>query len=353
MHDDLLTPQTPSMERVAIRPVRDRQHANPLLPLLRKIARGGLALADTFCARVTPERPGLVILALHSLCATRSQVDDTTLAHGLNVSVEDFDALVQAVLESGYTAVSPRQVAEGLDPSGKYAMLTFDDGYFNNVLALDVLERHGVPATFFVSSNHVLEQKAFWWDSLNRELVKTGISNHARILEIRKVKKLGAQGIDAYMHRNFGANAFRPHSDSDRPFTRGELMSFARHKWVHLGNHTSDHAILTGCTPQEMARQIQDCQHVLTELAGYAPVAIAYPNGNHSPAVVDAALAAGLRVGVTVQPRKNHLPLDGPAGLMTLGRFYYYGGHARAEFAKYRSGIMPSQLVKKLVTASA
>lgn len=351
MREDLWTHQAPSIERVATGPARDRRHERPLWPLLRRIARGGLGLVDTVCARVSPERPGLVILALHSLCSTQSQVDDTTLAQGLNVSVEDFSALVEAMLESGYTAVSPREVAEGLEPSGKYAMLTFDDGYFNNVLALDVLERYQVPATFFVSSNHVLEQKAFWWDSLNRELVKTGLSDHARIVEIRKVKKLSAEGIDAYLQRNFGANALRPHSDRDRPFTRAELMSFARHKWVHLGNHTSDHAILTGCTPQEMARQIQGCQDVLTELAGYAPIAIAYPNGNHSPAVVEAALAAGLRIGLTVQPRKNRLPLDGPARLMTLGRFYFYGGDARAEFAKYRSGLMPSQFVKKLVAA--
>lgn len=351
MHEDLLTQQAPSIERVAPEPVRYRQHEKPLVPLLRRLARGSLGLADTVCARISPERPGLVILALHSLCSTRSQVDDTALAQGLDVSVGDFGALVEAMLESGYTAVSPRQVADGLPPDGKYAMLTFDDGYFNNVLALDVLERYQVPATFFVSSNHVLEQKAFWWDSLNRELVKSGISDHARIVQIRKVKKLSADGIDAYLQRNFGTSAFRPHGDRDRPFTRTELMSFARHKWVHLGNHTSDHAILTSCSPQEMARQIQGCQDALTEMAGYAPIAIAYPNGNHSPAVVEAALAAGLRVGVTVQPRKNRLPLDGAAGLMTLGRFYFYGGDARAEFAKYRSGLMPSQFVKKLVAA--
>ncbi|CDS48095.1 hypothetical protein [Polaromonas sp. CG9_12] len=70
-----------------------------------------------------------------------------------------------------------------------------------------------------------------------------------------------------------------------------------------MGNHTRDHAILTNCTPAEMVDQITVCQNALADLVGYRPVAIAYPNGNCSPAAVHAAVAAGLRVGFTVAPR--------------------------------------------------
>ena len=41
-------------------------------------------------------------------------------------------------------------------------MLTFDDGYYNNHLALPVLEEFDVPALFFISTNHVKQQKCFW-----------------------------------------------------------------------------------------------------------------------------------------------------------------------------------------------
>ena len=321
------------------------------VPPLRNAVRTSLALADRLWWRLSKkflaERPSLVTVALHSLCSTPSQVDDAALAPNQNVSVADFRNLVDTVLHAGYTAVAPSQVADGLDPGGKYVMFTFDDGYFNNVLALDVLDQYRVPATFFISSNHVLEGKAFWWDVLNRALVKAGATEHQRNIEIARTKALGAGGIDEYLRRQFGVRSLRPHGDRDRPFTRDELASFARHRWVHLGNHTCDHAILTGCSPQEMQRQIQGCQDALTEIANYVPLAISYPNGNHSAAVVEAARAAGLRIGLTVRPRHNRLPLHDGERLMRLGRFYFYGDNDPSdELLKWRAGLVPSSFIK-------
>lgn len=321
------------------------------------MARAGLAVADNFCAALSagllPETPSLIAVGLHSLCSNKSQIDDPALAPNQNVTVDDFRCFVDAMLESGYTAVSPIQIDAGLQPGGKYVMVTFDDGYFNNVLALDVLEKYEVPATFFISSNNVLEHKAFWWDVLNRELCKAGASAHARNAEIRKVKALATENIDEYLHGHFGKAAFNPQGDRDRPFTPSELAAFARHPWVHLGNHTGDHAILTHCSPQKLAQQIQSCQEALTKIAGYAPISIAYPNGNHSPAVVQAAQSAGLRVGVTVQPRRNPLPLGSASTLMTLGRFYCRGGmDPRVELRKFRAGFIPSNLIKSVMRSS-
>lgn len=352
MREDLLSQLPRSIDSASNAPALASWPKTPgALPVLRKTARTGLALADEVCGRFSQllvrETPSLITVALHSLCSTRSQIDDPALAPNLNVSVDDFRSLVDTMLEDGYIAVSPSQVEAGLDARGKYVMVTFDDGYFNNVLALDVLEQYQIPATFFVSSNHVLEQKAFWWDALNRELVKAGVSDHKRNVEIGKIKALSVDRIDAYLHRHFGAGVLKPHSDKDRPFTRSELTRFARHPWVHLGNHTCDHAILTLCSPQAMGQQIQDCQDALTEIAGYAPLAISYPNGNYSPAVVEAARSAGLRVGFTTRPCRNRLPLQEGAGLMKLGRFYFHGGaNPRDELLKWRSGFIPSNFIK-------
>ena len=358
MSDDLLSPLPRPIDHAAQAAVREYEPKRPaVLPALRKAARTGLALADQvswqLSRRLVREGPSLITVALHSLCSTRSQVGDPALAPSQNVSVEDFRALVATMLECGYQAVSPAQVEAGLDASGKYVMVTFDDGYYNNVLALDVLEEYRIPATFFVSTNHVLEQKAFWWDALSRELLKAGATDSQRSAEFRKVKTMNTGRIDAYLQRHVGADALRPQSDNDRPFTRGELASFARNRWVHLGNHTSDHAILTLCSREAMEQQIQDCQAALTEIAGYAPIAISYPNGNCSPAVVEVALAAGLRVGVTVRPHRNRLPLHDTADRMNLGRFYFFGGaDPRDEFARWRTGFVPTHLIKTLMQSA-
>ena len=94
---------------------------------------------------------------------------------------------------------------------------------------------------------------------------------------------------------------------------------------------------------------LRECQDTLTEIAGYAPVAISYPNGDHSAEVVEAARQAGLRLGLTVRPCRNRLPLNGgDARLMKLGRFYFYGDNdPRDELLKWRAGFLPSNFIKR------
>jgi peptidoglycan/xylan/chitin deacetylase (PgdA/CDA1 family) len=53
--------------------------------------------------------------------------------------------------------------------------LTFDDGYADNlVVAKPLLEEIGVPATVFVASGFVREERPFWWDELERILLRPG-----------------------------------------------------------------------------------------------------------------------------------------------------------------------------------
>jgi peptidoglycan/xylan/chitin deacetylase (PgdA/CDA1 family) len=328
------------------------RRAPPATPWLRRLAAAGLGAADALCGLLTPrwvrETPGLIVFALHALCARRPQVHDAALAPGQSVCVDDLRALLAEVRRHGYEVVAPEQVAAGLPPSGKYAMLTFDDGYFNNTLALPVLEEFDVPAAFFVTSSHVLEGKGFWWDAVSRELAQAGIGRCAAQAELARLKQLPPQEIEAVVQRRFGAAALRPRGDSDRPFTPQELAQFARHPHVRIGNHTADHAILTRCSPDEVRSQIERSQETLRALTGTAPVAIAYPNGNHSPLVVQAARAAGLRVGFTVQAAKNRLGA-GPGGAMHLGRFYFHGRpDAAREFEACRGGFVPSRMVHNL-----
>lgn len=320
--------------------------------MLKALARKGLKLADGVALAIAPvaqEHDALVTVLFHSLSRERSRLPDPSPAPNLNVNVEEFRAFVGTMLDSGYCAVSCADIGAGLPRGGKYLAITFDDGYFNNTLALDVLEQFRAPATFFISAQHVLQDKAFWWDAFSRELSRSGVSARDRAGEMRKLKSMTPGQIDRYLQGRLGKAALRPHSDQDRPFTPGELKDFARNKWVHIGNHTCDHAILTNCAPREVEQQIRGCQDALQDLVGYAPLAIAYPNGNFSQEVVGASVAAGLRVGFTVLPRRDRLPLTA-RNRMTLGRFQFEGGKdAHDQCRKFSAGFVPSHLVKTLL----
>ncbi len=55
------------------------------------------------------------------------------------------------------------------------AVVTFDDGYANNLYnAKPLLERFDIPATVFVSTGYLGRNREFWWDDLDRILLKPG-----------------------------------------------------------------------------------------------------------------------------------------------------------------------------------
>jgi peptidoglycan/xylan/chitin deacetylase (PgdA/CDA1 family) len=64
--------------------------------------------------------------------------------------------------------------ADGTVPA-RAAAVTFDDGYADNLdVAKPLLERNDVPATVFVTSGYVGGRRAFWWDELERLLLRPG-----------------------------------------------------------------------------------------------------------------------------------------------------------------------------------
>jgi peptidoglycan/xylan/chitin deacetylase (PgdA/CDA1 family) len=58
----------------------------------------------------------------------------------------------------------PRVVANG---SGRYALITFDDGYRDNYdTVFPILKSEGVPATFFIATGFVDVPQLPWWDEI-------------------------------------------------------------------------------------------------------------------------------------------------------------------------------------------
>ena len=130
--------------------------------------------------------------------------------------------------------------------------------------------------------------------------------------------------------------------DAVRPFTIAELKQFSREPYVHLGNHTHDHAILTNYSDEQVGEQIGTAQRELTEITGEMPKIISYPNGNCSESIVRIAREQGLRIGLTVEPMKNRLPIR-PEEIesMYIGRFMLEGNtDIRQQCRMCRAGIM-------------
>jgi len=152
--------------------------------------------------RFRPPRPGLVVLAYHRVGrASTLEVD---------LPVTTFDAqiarLAQArcVLDLG-DAVS--RLADGEDLSGK-VVVTFDDGTADFAEhALPVLDCYQVPATLYVATAHIDEQRSFpdagkplTWsalvDCLSTGLITVGSHTHTHVLLDRIDTRAAARELD-------------------------------------------------------------------------------------------------------------------------------------------------------------
>jgi peptidoglycan/xylan/chitin deacetylase (PgdA/CDA1 family) len=268
------------------------------------------------------ERDALLSFLFHSLFRDDREIARNVVDPLQRTTVARFREFVAYYLEHGYRFVSPDDLLRGLGRDGRYALITFDDGYYNNTLALPVLEEFRVPAVFFVSTDHVRQAKCFWWDVLHRELSARRASPGQIFREVVRLKALRTDQIEAELADRFGPGAFTPRGDIDRPFTPEELRAFAAHPLVHLGNHTANHAILTNYTPDQVRDQIVQAQESLRAMTGVLPRLIAYPNGAHTHRIIQTCGDVGLKVGFTIRPEKNPLPLDPrSSGLLRLGRF--------------------------------
>jgi peptidoglycan/xylan/chitin deacetylase (PgdA/CDA1 family) len=209
---------------------------------------------------------------------------------------------------------------------GLTAVITFDDGYYSNVHALRMLEQFGVPATFFISTKHVEEEKSFWWDAVYRHASRGGATTSAIRRQVPSLKCLRAQEIESCITQWFGPRALMPVSDCDRPFNPAELADFAKSRQVVLGNHTSDHAILVNYEPREIRAQIEEAQRFLTGISGAAPRSIAYSNGNYDAKVLKVARDAGLEFGLTIRTGLNLPETQRPMELLRLSVWGVPGG---------------------------
>src|SRR5436309_882550 len=108
------------------------------------IRRADAAVARTYLS-MFQERSALIPFLFHSLFKDEADIAVNHVDPLQRTTVRQFRDFIRYYLDHGYEFVDPRRVLAGLRPEGKHALITFDDGYYNNTLALPVLEECGVP----------------------------------------------------------------------------------------------------------------------------------------------------------------------------------------------------------------
>ncbi len=266
-------------------------------------------------------RPSAVILLYHRVS------DEGLDPQLLCVSRRNFAAQM-AQLRKEYNVISLQELSDdigrGIVPRGAVAV-TFDDGYRDNLTcARPVAEEYGIPATVFVSTGYIGENREFWWDDLERAILSPAALPPSLRLEIAGKtysRELGgAPGGEEGAKQPAGWNVLNKKPDSGRqrayrelhalflkldaderfkalgdlcawagvplscrpdhlPLNEGEIRSLAEGGLIDIGSHGCSHSNLAAQSREVQAQEIAGSKRRLEDILGRPVTSFAYPFG--------------------------------------------------------------------------
>jgi peptidoglycan/xylan/chitin deacetylase (PgdA/CDA1 family) len=277
-------------------------------------------------------------------------VDAALDPNGLAVSPGRFRLQMEALVERA-APVTLQRLAQGETrgaDEGPAVAVTFDDGYRDNLtVAAPILERLGVPATFFVPSGAVGRTTGYWWDELQTIVFERGALPER--LDIR----LGGQwvstevGDDGGLHDRGGRHrdwrvwrldprtprqrlytalwqALLPLGDAeqseglhalaewagaelsvgraDAVFRPADLRTLSGASADAIGGHTVSHSWLPALPIEAQRSEIEGCRASLQALGAGEVRSFSYPYGAFTDETVAAVRECGFAAAVTTAP---------------------------------------------------
>lgn len=215
----------------------------------------------------------------------------------LYVSTDELRSSIETLISNKFTFIGPDDLNKQTLEKNK-VLLTFDDGYFNNFLALDILEEFEIPAVFFLVKDQIERQKSFWWDVYFRNSIEN-YKFEKVYSDIQELKTLKGKNIERKLKKIFGSNCFDCCEDFDRPMTVNEVKKFAIQQYVHIGVHSVGHEILTNLNNKEVRFELAECKKFLSRLVEKDIEILSYPNGNYNSNILEIAKSVGFKYGLT------------------------------------------------------
>lgn len=284
-------------------------------------------------------REKTMVLAFHDVYAGAH--DPLRNFDGMHVRVEHFERQMR-YLAAHYEIVTLDQLLEPRAGRGgkPLAAITIDDGYRNTFLyAFPVLRRLGLPATVFIVTDFLLRGRVPWWDRLRamvaattRPAVRVLLHGSERWVSLETVedRKAGLrevarelQGLPPERREAMLRNLAADLSVDERGIKTYEALSVDDLRemvdgGISVGSHGCSHDSFLHLTREQVREQLFESRRVLESVTGCAITWLAYPYGDFSRVVVEAAIEAGYRGAVTTVEGLNHGTPD-PYAIRRIG----------------------------------
>lgn len=283
----------------------------------------------------------------------------------LEITPEFLDVVLAELHREGFELIPLDAVPARLNSgagSRPFAVLTFDDGYRDNVeYAWPILRRHGAPWTIFVATEFADGRGRLWWIELEQAIaqlnhVALSLGSERLELPARTAREKSA-AFETLFHRLRAGPEDRLRAvtqdlaaRADVPAERlaatlclswDELRSLAREPDVTIGAHTRTHPVLAKHDVMTAEREIVESRMILEQRLGRPVRHFAYPVGDPTsagPREFGLAKRAGFLTAVTTRP--GHLFRDHVRHLHALPRVSVNGlFQSRTAFRALLSGV--------------
>lgn len=268
--------------------------------------------------------PWLSILTYHRFPSHAHEPFDDGV---IDTSVEELDAHLSWIKQR-FTVIGVEELcsfaAGGSLPPNAVA-ITFDDGYLDNrLLALPILQKHGLKAIFFIATAFIQERRLYWWDRaayLIKRSERDAITldypgpftleleprQQAIFKLLRFVKSCRALDMERFLAGLAVATGVPWSRELERAFADQLLMTWddvreLTRAGMDVESHTRTHRILQTLGPTELADELEGSRRDLQRELGRAPCALAYPIGkplSKTSPIRSAMVRAGYQIGLT------------------------------------------------------
>ena len=305
---------------------------------------------------------------MHILQDAKSRLLNRLLPHGL---VLMYHRIAEPDLDPWGLSVSPRHFDEQLEVIHKHfhplnmqellrclekgripdraIVVTFDDGYADNLYnAKPLLEKYNVPATIYLVTEALLDQRSFWWDELEWILMQPGTLpaslelnlngrryswqlGNARQYSIQERQQDGQrrpwdatpgtrlaffyliwqhlqklprlERLEALDAIRIWAEINETYRREDRILTKEEAHTLGEGALIELGAHTMTHPSLKTLSTPEQKEEIVGSKVKLENLLGRQVTSFSYPHGEYSAQTIELVRRAGFETATTTNFR--------------------------------------------------
>jgi peptidoglycan/xylan/chitin deacetylase (PgdA/CDA1 family) len=269
-------------------------------------------------------------------------------------SVPLFEYALNWLRRNGWSIVSLDECIEKLasnDRSRCYAVLSFDDGYRDNVsVALPILERHNAPFMMYVPTGAPTRSMQSWWLGLrNLFLSRDNVTIDAlgrrfhccdlrgKLSAFDEVRQWVSQDLRraVLLEPTFKQNGISLAALNDAYFLdERELSILARHPLASIGGHTTSHAALPTLEQPSARAELADNRRYLENLLQLPVRHVAYPYGACGHREEHLANEVGFQTAVTTREARLY---DHELTPFALPRISVYN---RSDFGARMSGII-------------